>query len=103
VLVAVEFALRHDKQILIVTQPYELGNVGQRHREQQGEVAAMLQRRFGGERRLRYLNLGPSVDLADPALSFDHMHLTAAGNARLADDLVQPVLDMAALRQPARR
>jgi hypothetical protein len=103
VLVATEFALQHDKQVLVVTQPYELGSVGLRHREQQTEMAAMLQRRFGNDRRVRYLNLGPSVNLEDPALSFDHMHLTVAGNARLAGDLVQPVLDIAAQRQPAQK
>jgi hypothetical protein len=102
VLVATEFALEHGKQVLVVTQPYELGNVGSRHREQQTEMAAMLERRFGGNRRVRYLNLGPSVDLADPALSFDHMHLTVVGNARLAGELVQPVLEMAAQRDTAR-
>jgi hypothetical protein len=102
VLVATEFALEHGKQVLVVTQPYELGNVGSRHREQQTEMAAMLERRFGGNRRVRYLNLGSSVDLADPALSFDHMHLTVAGNARLAGELEQPVLEMAAQRDTAR-
>jgi hypothetical protein len=103
VLAGVEFAVQHDKQVLVVTQPYELGTLGDRHREQQGEVAAMLQRRFGGDRRVRYLNLGPTIDLADPALSFDHMHLTIAGNARLADEFVQPVLEMAADRQLVRK
>jgi hypothetical protein len=103
ILVAAEFALEHGKQVLVVTQPYELGNVGERHREQQGEMAAMLQRRFANDRRVRYLNLGPSVDLKDPALSFDGMHLTTAGNARLASDLVQPVLDMAAQRDAVRK
>jgi hypothetical protein len=102
-LVATEFALQHDKQVLVITQPYELGNVGVRHREQQRETAAMLERRFGGDRRVRYLNLGPAVDLHDPKLSFDTMHLTVAGNARIADDLVQPILEMAATREVARR
>jgi hypothetical protein len=103
VLVATEFALQRDKQVLVVTQPYQTDKVGPRHREQQREMAAMLQRRFGGDRRVGYVNLGSSVDLRDPALSFDHMHLTAPGNARIADALVQPVLDMAAGRASARR
>ena len=47
-------------------------------------LAAMLQRRFGGDRRVRYVNLGPTVDLSDRALSFDDMHLTAPGNAPLS-------------------
>lgn len=103
ILVATEFALQHDKQVLVVTQPYELGGVGERHREQQAEMSAMLRRRFSSEPRVRYLNLGPAVNLADKDLSFDHMHLTVAGNAQLAAGLVQPVLDMAAQRQAARK
>jgi hypothetical protein len=39
------------------------------------------------------------VDLADPHLSFDRMHLTPAGNARMAAALVAPVLEMAALQR----
>ena len=103
VLVAIDFALQHNRQLLVVTQPYELGDVGERHKAQQREMAAMVQRRFAGDRRVRYLNLGPSVDLWDPELSFDHMHLTVAGNTRIADDLVRPVLEMAPLHEPARR
>jgi hypothetical protein len=97
VLLAVEFAVAHHTQVLVVTQPYELV-VGERHIEQQREMAAMLERRFGGDARVGYVNLGPEVDLADPALSYDHMHLTTAGNARIADRLVEPVREMAAQR-----
>jgi hypothetical protein len=61
-------------------------------------MAAMLERRYRGDARVRYVNLGESVDLRDPALSFDGMHLTAAGNARVAAALVPPVVEMAARR-----
>ena len=98
VLVATEVARQHDKQVLVVTQPYELGKVGERHIEQQREMAAMLQRRFGGDPMVRYVNLGTTVDLYDPALSFDRMHLTAEGNRRVARALVEPVVAMAAVR-----
>src|SRR5262249_31049055 len=98
VMVAVEFALDRGKQVLVVTQPYERFRSGSytRHIEQQREMTAMLTRRFGGDVRVRHVNLGETVDLEDPTLSFDHMHLTDAGNARIADALVDPVLDMAA-------
>lgn len=100
-LVAVEFAVQHAKQVLVVTQPYEAVSVDvtYRHVEQQREMSAMLARRFAGERRVEYVNLGNRVDLEDPALSFDHMHLTAAGNARVADGLVGQVLEMARRRR----
>jgi hypothetical protein len=98
--VAVEYALAAGAQVLVVTQPYELGPyLNDHHREQQREMSAMLQRRFGRDPRVRYVNLGPSVDLGDPRLSYDHMHLTAAGNAVVAGALVQPVLDMVKVRQ----
>jgi hypothetical protein len=98
VLVAVEFALQHGSQVLVATQPYALGISGQRHREQQHEMHAMLERRFGGEPRVGYVDLGPTVDLADISLSYDRMHLTAAGNEIVAGALVQPVRAMATRR-----
>jgi hypothetical protein len=103
ILVATEYALQHDRQVMFVTQPYELDALGDRHRQQQGEAAGMLARKFGNDHRVRYVNLGSTVDLRDKALSFDHMHLTAPGNARIADALVQPVLDMAAARDESRQ
>ena len=102
-MVATEFALQHDKQVLVVTQPYLPGSLGRRQADQQHEMAAMLDRRFGRDGRVRYVDLGQTVDLQDPALTFDHMHLTAAGNVRIADAFVQPVLDMAALGGAASR
>lgn len=96
---AVDFALEHGAQVLVGTQPYGVGpNYRKRHTEQQAEMAGMLQRRYGGNRRVRYVNLGDTIDLSDPHWSFDRMHLTAAGNARAAAAFVQPVLDMAAER-----
>jgi hypothetical protein len=94
---AIDYALSAGAQVMVVTQPYELG-LGDRHLGQQREVAAMLDRRFGRDARMRYVNLGPVVDLQDPSLSYDHMHLTAAGNAIIARALVEPVAEMAALR-----
>jgi hypothetical protein len=97
---AVEYALRSGKQVLVATQPY-LGvtdHVRQRHIEQQSEMAAMLARRFGTNPRVAYVNLGTTVDLHDPSLSFDRMHLTVEGNRRVAQALVAPVLALAASR-----
>ena len=97
---AVQFVLRHDKQVLVVTQP-NLTNayLRMRHQEQQREAELMLTRRFGGDSRVQYVNLGPALDLADAALSFDRMHLTAAGNERVAAALVTPVVAMANQRR----
>jgi len=58
-------------------------------------------RRFGNDPRVLYLNLGETVEVSDPLLSFDRMHLTAAGNLKLAEALVTPVMTMAARRSTA--
>ena len=95
VLEAVRFGLQHGKQVMVVTQPYELGDVLRaRHIAQQSEMSAALARSFGANRSVRYLNLGDSVDLSDPRLSFDRMHLTAEGNKIVAEALVEPVIEM---------
>lgn len=96
---AITLALERDKQVLFITQPHELGpSLRLRHMEQQREAAAMVVRVFGRDPRVRYVNLGKAVDLADPDLSFDRMHLTAEGNRRIAEQLVAPVADMASRR-----
>jgi len=101
VAVAVEFALQHGYQVIVATQPYGAGPYfRQRHGEQQSEMAAMLDRTFHGDPRLRYVNFGDVVDLADPNLSFDRMHLTPLGSQRVAAAFVEPVLTMAAQREP---
>lgn len=96
---AVDFAREHAVQVLVVTQPYEIGAyLRSRHVEQQTELATMIERRYRNDPDVGYVNLGESVDLGDPGLSYDHMHLTAAGNKRVAAGLVEPVVDMAARR-----
>jgi len=99
---AIEYALARNRQVMVVAQPYRRGSLRARHMDQQHELAGMLERRFAGDRRVRYVNLGESVDLADPLLSFDGMHLTAAGNRPVAAALVAPVLEMAALAKTAK-
>jgi hypothetical protein len=98
---AVELARRADKQVLVMTQPYDSLTVQERarHIEQQSEMAAMLARRFNGDPMVRYVNLGTTIDLLDPALSFDRMHLTPEGNRRVAQALVAPVTAMASARR----
>jgi hypothetical protein len=101
---AVEFALRHDKQVLVITQPYGVGAAYRaRHMDQQNEMKGMLQRRFGTEPRVHYVSLGDAVDLFDVSLSFDRMHLTPEGNRRAAARLITPVREMASRAAPARR
>ena len=84
--------------MLFITQPYERIDEAShtRHVDQQREALAMVRRRFAADPHVGAVDLGEAVDLRDPALSFDGMHLTAEGNARIAARLVEPVMAMAA-------
>ena len=83
----VDEALRGGARVLVVTQPY----ISDVHVAQQRHLAALLRARYGDEPRVSHLDLGPAIDLRDPALAFDGMHLTTRGNAQLAEQLVAPV------------
>jgi lysophospholipase L1-like esterase len=87
---AVDFALKRGKRVLVVTEPYLTDD----HIEQQRTLEDLLTKRFAGQARLRYLNLGRTVDIRDPSLSWDGMHLTGEGNRRIAEALTQPILEM---------
>ena len=85
---AVDYVLTRDKHALVVATPY----VSDRHVEQHASLVAMLRKRFNAHRKLHYADLGRTVDLRDSALAYDGLHLTAAGNALIAGDLVGPIL-----------
>lgn len=89
-LAAVHYALDRNKHLVVVTQPY----LADSHVEQQRAVAAMLLSRFPADPRIVHVNLGRTVDVRDPMLAFDGMHLTVAGNRRIADSLIEPTLRM---------
>jgi hypothetical protein len=96
---AIDYALKAGKQVMVITQPYEAGTeLRARHQSQQQDLASMLDRKFGADRRVEYVNLGNTVNLLDPRLSFDSMHLTPAGNRLIADALVAPVRDMSSMQ-----
>ena len=87
---ATDHALKDGKRVLIVTEPY----ISDDHIEQQRALEGMLNKRFSGQTRLRYLSLGRSIDLQDRTLCWDGMHLTEEGNRRIAAALIQPVTDL---------
>jgi len=88
---AVDDALAHNVPTLIVTPPY----ISESHRHQQQALLTMLQARYANEPRVRHVVLGEGVvDVDDPAICFDGVHLSAAGNARVAQRLVEPVMEM---------
>ena len=84
---AVKFVLDRDKLALVVTQPYR----SERHREQQTLLGAFLHEQFRRAPKLHFANLGPTLNVFDPELTGDSMHLTPSGNRQLAQHLVERV------------
>lgn len=87
---ATELALKKGKRVLIVGEPY----ITDKHMAQQSALENMVRARFANRPQVVYLNLGRVVDLSDPSLCWDGMHLTEEGNRRIAEALVKPVLDL---------
>jgi hypothetical protein len=85
---AVRFGLEHHKKMLVVTQPY----IGDRHREQQAQLRAMLAARFANNSDVGYADLGDAIDVRHSSLAYDGMHLTPEGNAIIASRLTAPVV-----------
>jgi hypothetical protein len=85
---AIAYARERHQIVLVVNQPY----FSDRWIEEQQALRAMLRERFQADRAVHYLDLGWAVDLKDHTLAYDGMHLTPAGNQRIADRLTEPVL-----------
>jgi hypothetical protein len=86
----IRFALDRGKKVLVVTQPY----ISDHHRQQQADLRAMLATQFQGNTSVAYANLGEAIDLGNPTLSYDSMHLTPTGNLEIARQLVKPVVEL---------
>ena len=93
VAVAIAEARQMRKAVLVITQPYVLDV----HREQQRALRGMLSARWGADPWVGYVDLGDAVNLKDETLCWDGMHLTPSGNQKIAEGLVQSVLDVARL------
>ncbi len=93
---AVQFALARGQYVAVGSQPLAGQTRTQAHIEQQQALTDMLQRHFAGDSRVVHIDLRDAADLTDASLSFDEMHLTAAGNrlaaARMAQAL-KPMVD----------
>lgn len=80
--------LGEGRAVFVVTQPY----VSESHRAQQTRLREALEP-FRDSPYFRYINLGSVVDVQDPELAPDGMHLTAEGNAIIAAALADPIAD----------
>jgi len=87
---AVTRALAQGQRVVVITQPY----YSDLHVEQQNALAGMMAKRFGQDDRVRYVNLGRFLNLRDPAIAYDGIHLVAAANARVAEELISVVVDL---------
>ena len=88
---SIDYALGRGMCVLVVGQPYlARPQLREQHQEQQRQMAAMVQARYGSNPAVRFVGLGDAIDLSDQALAFDLMHLTPAGNEQLASVLVDP-------------
>ena len=95
---AVDRALALDKRVLVIGQPYLAAELRARHIDQQTTMATELMRRYQGNPRVQYVNAGDAVDINDPLIGYDRMHLTAPGNAAVAERLVEPVRALAQVK-----
>lgn len=96
VFAAARHATERGKAVAIVGQPL-IGSDGREpHRRQQQALADMVQRKFAGNPRVRYVDLTGAVNVEHSTLAFDGMHLNAGGNAIVARALAPPVRELAA-------
>ena len=84
----VDYVLHRQKRVVVVSEPY----LGEIQVDQQRTMLGMLRRRFADHPNLWHVDVGRAVDIRDPAIAFDGMHLTPAGNEKIAEQLVDPVL-----------
>jgi hypothetical protein len=93
----VDYALGHHMRVIVIGQPYHTVPI---HRQQQTVMAQMIHGRYGHNPAVIFVDLGTAVDIRDQSLAFDGVHLTALGNARVADGLVEPLIDVLNLPPP---
>jgi hypothetical protein len=90
----IDYALAHGKRVLVVTEPYLASAARPLHVYQQRVMAEAVQRTYGTNPRVKYVNAGDTVNLSDPAYGYDSMHLTPAGSVVVARQLADPLLEL---------
>jgi hypothetical protein len=88
---AVAYATDRGRLVAVVGQPLLRNDVAERHRLQRRALGGLAARVIATNPRATYVDLADAVDLANPELSFDGMHLNPEGNRRVAQALVEPV------------
>ena len=93
---AVRYVRARGKAVVVVSQPILHGDRSfERHTSQHEMLGGLMSRAFGGDTRVRWADLSTVLDLRDPKLTFDGMHLNPEANATVANALVDPVVSVA--------
>jgi hypothetical protein len=90
---AVRFGLARGHAVVVGSQPRLPGEISKpRHDQQQAMLGAMMARIFGSDRRVAWADFSTLLNLQDPTVTFDAMHLSPQSNAVVAAALVDPIL-----------
>jgi lysophospholipase L1-like esterase len=88
---AVRTARARRCSVIVVTQPY----ASAAHMTQQNALASALRSAFGDDAGVRYVNLGLALNIRDRDVAYDGLHLRASANQVIANQLTEPVLNLA--------
>ena len=84
---SIDFVIGQDKQVLIVGEPL----LSETQAEQQKNLRIFLDSHYQKDPRIQYADFGFAVDVSNPQIAFDGMHLTAEGNRQIASLLINPI------------
>lgn len=87
---AIDFVLQRGKRVLLVSEPYVASN----QVEQQAQLRDYLRTKYPGNLNLTYVDFGLAVDVTNPLVAFDGMHLTSRGNQSIATRLANLIVEL---------
>jgi len=87
---SIQIALSQGGQVLLLGQP----RIGSWHQEQQDALRKFWKEKYSKNSSVAYLDLAKALDLKDPELAPDGMHLSYAGHQKLAPLVSKVLLQM---------
>lgn len=93
---AIRYARGRGKAVVVVSQPRLHGARSyDAHTSQHAMLGGLISRTFGGDPKVVWADLSNLLDLRNPNITFDGMHLNPEANATVATALVDPVVSAA--------